>query len=188
MTSMTRADRYPNTPRYLGTRELGGELGVSASAVAKWLDRYPPEADHPFPAPDVTVGDSLGWSPERLDEVRRWRAGMPGRGAGGGRPSLEKFTEQVLELVEDFERDKLADLIERDPEWAVDEAVNQVADRLGLEGEPEIVFDRGVEHVERIRAAVRTGKYDQVASAIDKAVADAPTWSRAEAVEGDQGA
>ena len=71
MTTMPRIDQYPTTPRYLGPSELGTKFGVSASAVNKWVDRYPPGSDKPFPAPD---------------EIREWRAGMPGRGAGGGRP------------------------------------------------------------------------------------------------------
>lgn len=86
MTNMPRIDQYPTTPRYLGPSEIGTKFGVSASAVNKWVDRYPPDSDHPFPAPDVAVGDMLGWDKKRLDEIRKWRANMPGRGAGGGRP------------------------------------------------------------------------------------------------------
>jgi hypothetical protein len=80
MTHMTEPLPYPDAPRYLGTRELGRRLGVSRSTVAKWLERYPSESTHPFPAPDVVVGEAYGWGVGRLEEVRKWRAGMPGRG------------------------------------------------------------------------------------------------------------
>jgi transposase len=74
--------------RYLGVSDIAHELGVQMSAVTKWLARYPPEetGSHPFPAPDVRIGTVSGWAPSRLPEIREWRAGMPGRGAGGGRP------------------------------------------------------------------------------------------------------
>lgn len=171
MNNMTRADRYPNAPRYLGTSELGAELGVSASAVAKWLDRYPPGGDHPFPAPDVIVADSLGWSPERIDEVRSWRLGMRGRGAGGGRPRTteERLVEQVRETIADFERARLADAVAHRPvEEAIEVALEQVAGRLGLEVED--VFKRIPHWVERIQEAAHQGYY-KLALAVDEAVA-----------------
>lgn len=80
------ADRYPGVPRYLGTAAIAQELSVDVRTVSKWLDRYPPSGAHPFPAPDVAVGAVLGWAEDRLPEIRAWRAAMPGRGAGGGRP------------------------------------------------------------------------------------------------------
>jgi predicted DNA-binding transcriptional regulator AlpA len=72
--------------RYLSMAQVGALLGVGRSAVSKWRERHPPGTDHPFPAPDVEVGDAPGWAPERAEEIRAWRAGLPGRGAGGGRP------------------------------------------------------------------------------------------------------
>lgn len=73
--------------RYLGVTGLADTLGVSRHAVSKWRARYGPDSSHPFPDPDVEVdGMTPGWSPDRLDEVKRWRDGLPGRGAGGGRP------------------------------------------------------------------------------------------------------
>lgn len=79
--------------RYLSLANIGEALGVTASAVSKWRDRYPPDSAHPFPLPDVTVGDVPGWEPSRLPEIKRWRAGMPGRGAGGGRPRKPQSVE-----------------------------------------------------------------------------------------------
>lgn len=77
------------TAAYLGVVGLADKLGVTRHAVDKWLDRYPPDEKdgaHPFPAPDVEIDGVPGWAEDRLDEIRQWRAGMPGRGAGGGRP------------------------------------------------------------------------------------------------------
>lgn len=68
-------------------RDLGGVgewFGTSAATVSKWRTRY---ADsHPCPEPDVMIGTTPGWADGREDEWRRWEAGRPGRGAGGGRP------------------------------------------------------------------------------------------------------
>jgi hypothetical protein len=80
------SERYPAVPAYLGTAQLAAELDVDARTVSKWVARYPPASPHPFPAPDVAIGDVLGWNPKRLSEIKAWRAGMPGQGAGGGRP------------------------------------------------------------------------------------------------------
>ncbi|WP_435109932.1 hypothetical protein [Nocardiopsis synnemataformans] len=83
---MSRADRYPGLPRYLGPADLGRKLGVTTAAIGVWLDRYPPGSDSPAPAPDVAVGGTLGWREERLPEWEAWRKQRPGQGAGGGRP------------------------------------------------------------------------------------------------------
>ncbi|MCI2418715.1 hypothetical protein MOQ72_14840 [Saccharopolyspora sp. K220] len=72
--------------QYLGASGLAGRLGVSRSAVTKWRERYGPDSAHPFPVPDVEVDGVPGWRPTRVSEVEYWRAGLPGRGAGGGRP------------------------------------------------------------------------------------------------------
>ncbi len=37
--------------------------------------------------PDVEVDGTPGWRPERMEEIVQWRDGLPGRGAGGGRPT-----------------------------------------------------------------------------------------------------
>jgi hypothetical protein len=59
---------------------------VSGDAVRKWQERYATGGYRPFPAPDVILGGSPGWSPKREHEIRAWHKDKPGRGAGGGRP------------------------------------------------------------------------------------------------------
>ncbi|MEV6036515.1 hypothetical protein AB0L65_35545 [Nonomuraea sp. NPDC052116] len=76
--------------RYLGVLGIAEALGVSRHAVHKWRSRYADDSDHPFPLPDVEVDGAPGWRSERLAEIVRWREGLPGRGAGGGRPSLAR--------------------------------------------------------------------------------------------------
>jgi len=78
-----------STVRYLGVNGLAERLGVTRHAVDKWRSRYPVESTHPFPEPDVEIdGGVPGWLPIRLAEIEQWRADMPGRGAGGGRPPM----------------------------------------------------------------------------------------------------
>lgn len=74
------------TTRYLGVSGLARQLGVSRHAVSKWRERYPADSAHPFPAPDVEIDGVPGWSRTRLPVIEDWREGLPGRGAGGGRP------------------------------------------------------------------------------------------------------
>jgi hypothetical protein len=78
------------TERYLGVISIAEALGVTRHAVHKWRSRYPGDSNHPFPEPDVEVDGAPGWSADRLDEVMQWREGLPGRGAGGGRPSAAR--------------------------------------------------------------------------------------------------
>ncbi|MFC4011275.1 hypothetical protein ACFOY2_28890 [Nonomuraea purpurea] len=78
------------TERYLGVIGVAEALGVTRHAVHKWRTRYPGDSRHPFPEPDVEVDGSPGWRAERLREIVRWRESLPGRGAGGGRPSLAR--------------------------------------------------------------------------------------------------
>jgi hypothetical protein len=78
--------------RYLGVVGIGEALGVSRHAVHKWRSRYPSGSAHPFPEPDVEVDGAPGWAPGRLDEIVQWREGLPGRGTGGGRPTLARQT------------------------------------------------------------------------------------------------
>lgn len=80
----------PAPRRYLGVVGLAEELGVSRHAVHKWRSRHPSGSSHPFPQPDVEVDGAPGWAADRLDEIMQWRNGQPGRGAGGGRPSLAR--------------------------------------------------------------------------------------------------
>jgi transposase-like protein len=72
--------------QHLGVSGLADALGVSRHLVSKWRSRYGTDSAHPFPEPDVTVDELPGWAPARVAEVERWREGLPGRGAGGGRP------------------------------------------------------------------------------------------------------
>ena len=68
------------TVHYLSAAEVGALLRVGRSAVAKWRERNPAGSTHPFPEPDVEVGGTPGWSPDRIDAIRAWREGLPGRG------------------------------------------------------------------------------------------------------------
>ena len=75
------------TLRYLDRTDIGRWFDVSGDAVRKWQERYREGGDYrPFPAPDVILGGTPGWSPHREAEIYAWHAGKPGRGAGGGRP------------------------------------------------------------------------------------------------------
>lgn len=80
------------TLRYLDRADLGAWFGVSGDAVRKWQERYAAEGApyRAFPAPDVILGGTPGWSPRREPEIRGWYAGKPGRGAGGGRPTKNR--------------------------------------------------------------------------------------------------
>ena len=94
---------------YLSQADIARELEISSEAVRLLRMRYPSDSAHPFPEPDAWIGvddrsktavrpaDARvnprensrgvpGWLPSRADEIREWRAGLPGSGAGGGRP------------------------------------------------------------------------------------------------------
>lgn len=77
---------------FLGVVGLAEALGVTRHAVHKWRSRYPADSDHPFPEADIEIDGAPGWRPGRVAEVVRWREGLPGRGAGGGRPSANRQT------------------------------------------------------------------------------------------------
>ena len=73
--------------RYLDRTAIGEWFGVSGDAVRKWQERYASgEVYRPFPAPDLILGGSPGWSPHREAEIYAWHKDKPTRGAGGGRP------------------------------------------------------------------------------------------------------
>jgi hypothetical protein len=86
------------TERYLGVLGVAEALGVSRHAVHKWRSRYPSDSAHPFPEPDVEIDGAPGWLAARLDEIVQWRETLPGRGAGGGRPSAarQKYLSEAL--------------------------------------------------------------------------------------------
>ncbi len=76
--------------RYLGQAAIAREMGVTRDLVATWRSRYRGTRT-PFPEPDAIVGESAGrdvpgWLPERMGDIRAWRASLPGQGAGAGRP------------------------------------------------------------------------------------------------------
>ncbi len=75
-------------PTFWSVSDLARRFGVSRSAVANWIERYPPaDETHPFPRPDILLDGRPGWKPERLAEIQAWRDGLPGSGSGGGQPA-----------------------------------------------------------------------------------------------------
>lgn len=80
------------TVRYLGQAAIARQLGVTRHLVGTWRSRYR-DTSTPFPGPDAWTGDGEdddkavpGWLPERMDEIRAWKASLPGQGAGSSRP------------------------------------------------------------------------------------------------------
>ncbi|MEN3540866.1 hypothetical protein AAH991_37535 [Microbispora sp. ZYX-F-249] len=108
------------TERYLGVLGIGEALGVSRHAVHKWRSRYPADSAHPFPEPDVEIDGTPGWRPDRLTEITEWRNGLPGRGAGGGRPTAARQEYLKEAAARGMDRDEalraLATLAEEFPE------------------------------------------------------------------------
>ncbi|MEV0998761.1 hypothetical protein [Nonomuraea sp. NPDC050202] len=94
------------TERYLGVLGVAEALGVSRHAVHKWRTRYPGGSEHPFPEPDVEVDGAPGWRPDRVQEIARWRAGLPGRGAGGGRPTAARQEYLKVAMARGLDRDE----------------------------------------------------------------------------------
>ncbi len=94
------------TERFLGVVGIGVALGVSRHAVHKWRSRYPSDSSHPFPPPDVEVDGAPGWRPDRLEEIVQWRNGLPGRGAGGGRPTAARQEYLKEAAARGMERDE----------------------------------------------------------------------------------
>jgi transposase-like protein len=78
------------TRHFLGVIEVADAFGVSRHAVHKWRARYPAGSRHPFPEPDVEIDGAPGWRSDRLTAIAAWREGLPGRGAGGGRPTAAR--------------------------------------------------------------------------------------------------
>ena len=103
--------------RYLGVVGIGDALGVTRHAVHKWRSRHPAGSDHPFPEPDVEIDGAPGWRPDRVEEVVQWRNGLPGRGAGGGRPSAsqQEYMKEALALgLDEREALNLLDAMEEE--------------------------------------------------------------------------
>ena len=71
---------------------------VGVAGVAVWLSMTPPalakamERRPGWPVPDAEIEQDRpdrpyrGWLPGRRGEWEAWKASLPGRGAGGGRP------------------------------------------------------------------------------------------------------
>ncbi|HVV18063.1 MAG TPA: hypothetical protein VHF06_01415 [Pseudonocardiaceae bacterium] len=108
------------TTQYIGAAGIGEALGVSRHAVHKWRTRYPADSSHPFPEPDVEIDGNPGWLPGRIAEVAWWRDGLPGRGAGGGRPTAARQEYLAVAVTRGLDRDEalraLATFTEEFPE------------------------------------------------------------------------
>jgi hypothetical protein len=79
-----KADGSTRTIRYLGAAGVAAWFGVEPGTVTKWLSRY-----EGWPVPDCELAPGRngvadhGWLPEREQEWREWKAGLPGQGAKG---------------------------------------------------------------------------------------------------------
>lgn len=98
--------------RYLGVVGVAEQLGVTRHAVHKWRTRYPAGSTHPFPEPDVEIDGAPGWRATRVPEVVRWRESLPGRGAGGGRPTAAREEYFAAATAKGLERDEAQRLID----------------------------------------------------------------------------
>lgn len=94
------------TRQYLGVVGVAEALGIGRHAVHKWRARYPADSSHPFPEPDVEVDGAPGWRSDRLRVIARWHETLPGRGAGGGRPTAAKQEYLQAAAERDFTRDE----------------------------------------------------------------------------------
>jgi transposase-like protein len=94
------------TEHYLGVLGIAEALGVSRHAVHKWRSRYPAGSSHPFPEPDVDIDGAPGWRPDRLEEIVRWRGTLPGRGTGGGRPTVARQEYLKAAAIRGLDRDE----------------------------------------------------------------------------------
>ena len=120
------------TRQYIGVVGVAEALGVSRHAVHKWRSRYPADSRHPFPEPDIEVDGVPAWRPDRVQAIVQWRQTLPGRGAGGGRPTAARQEYFRMALTKGLDRDEaeraLATLSEEFPElteaqvcgWLVD--------------------------------------------------------------------
>jgi hypothetical protein len=82
---------------YLTAADIAGHFGVPVRTVQNsWRARYGPGRTAEqvvkaptMPQPDLYLGrqhPQAAWREDRLGELEAWRASLPGRGAGGGRP------------------------------------------------------------------------------------------------------
>jgi hypothetical protein len=132
------------TERYLGVLGVAEALGVSRHAVHKWRSRYPSDSAHPFPEPDVEIDGAPGWLAARLDEIVQWRETLPGRGAGGGRPSAARQTYLSEALTRGLSREEanrlLSAMVEEFPEMTEPQACEFLVEKWrGLDEMDEIL-------------------------------------------------
>ena len=71
--------------RYMSVSDIAAIFGVQPGTVEKWRQRHAN-----FPTPNAIIGIETdmqfrGWLPDREEEFREWKKGLPPRGAGGGR-------------------------------------------------------------------------------------------------------
>jgi hypothetical protein len=92
--------------RHVGVLGIAEAMGVTRHAVHKWRSRYPAESAHPFPQPDVEIDGIPGWRAHRLEEIVRWRDGLPGRGVGGGRPTAARQEYFTAATARGLDRDE----------------------------------------------------------------------------------
>lgn len=74
---------------WLTTADVARLLGIKEETLRSYRTFSQPGgrySDRPFPEADGRVGNSLLWKAGRADEIRKWAATRPGKGAGGGRP------------------------------------------------------------------------------------------------------
>jgi len=134
------------TERYLGVLGVAEALGVSRHAVHKWRSRYPSDSPHPFPEPDVEIDGAPGWVADRLDDIVQWRESLPGRGAGGGRPSAARQQYLSEALTRDLSRDEadrlLAAMVEEFPEMTEAQVCELLLEKWRGLDEMEEILDR----------------------------------------------
>lgn len=74
--------------KMLGVADIAARFGVEPKTVSIWRQRYTD-----FPEPDVKVGETAGWDPGRVEEIRAWMSRRPGRGR------KTALTEHALEVL-----------------------------------------------------------------------------------------
>ncbi len=82
---------------WLTTADLAELLGVKPATIRHYRAASLPggrSAAPPFPAPDDRLGNAPAWSADRKREILDWAANRPGQGAGGGRPTHRKASDQ----------------------------------------------------------------------------------------------
>lgn len=147
------------TREYLGAAQVAAELGLDRSTITQSLRRHGPGSARPFPAPRVRVGGTPGWDESQLDDIRAW-FGQP---AQGRRRAADRFAAAMVEELDAAYRAKLAEVAEEDPHAAAEEAVEDLAEELGLT--PTGLSARCPAEVKAVRASAEVGAEAVVAAA-----------------------